>query len=86
MTYAKAVNAALLIESGKIEWKAFKEAAKKLKTRGSFSNDFSFGGGYGPQSQQQTYQGGVAILRPNLVNAPVLRLRQVYRVVQVIKW
>ena len=36
ITYAKAVNAALLIESGKMERKASKEATKKPKTRVSF--------------------------------------------------
>ena len=48
VTYVESMNATLLIESSKIEIRAYKEAAKKLKTRGSFSSSFSFGGGYGP--------------------------------------
>ena len=43
VTYAEVMNAALLIESGKMERKASREAAKKLKTWGSFSGGSSFG-------------------------------------------
>ena len=47
VTYAKAVNIAMLIEFGKIEIRASKEVAKKQKARGFFFSTSTFEGGYG---------------------------------------